>query len=372
MNQVSVLHVLAPSAFGGLEAVVQMLALGARGTAVVPRVAAVVSRGGAEHPFLAPLRGAGVEVFPVAVGPRAYLSERRAVAALCRRLEPDVVHSHGYRADVLDAPVAQRLQVPVVTTVHGFTGGDWKNRLYERLQRRALRRFDAVVAVSRALGELLVREGVGRERVAVLPNAWERSRQPLARDEARRLLGIPQDAVLVGWVGRMTREKGADVFLDAMARLADVPCLASCVGEGSDRAGLEARGAALGLAGRLRWHGLVPDAGRIFPAFDVFVLSSRTEGTPITLFEAMAAEVPVVATAVGGVPDVVSGGEALLTAPDNPVQLAAAIRSVLSDRAAAHVRAARARARLERDFAVGPWMARYEAVYRGVLTTRRA
>src|SRR6266566_158231 len=144
----------------------------------------------------------------------------------------------------------------------------------------------------------------------------------------RRPLGIPRDGFVVGWVGRLSHEKGPDVLLDAIPHLRDVPLGVSVVGTGAQRAALQERARDLGLNGRVRWHGVVPDADRLFPAFDVFVLSSRTEGTPVVLFEAMAANVPIVTTGVGGVPDVVSPAEAALVRSEDPVALAAEIRGV--------------------------------------------
>jgi glycosyltransferase involved in cell wall biosynthesis len=302
----------------------------------------------------------------VAIPSRAYLRERAAVAHLCRQVRPDVVHSHGYRPDVLDAGVARHLGTPVVTTVHGFTGGGWRNRWYEWLQCRALRRFDAVVAVSQPLVERLARAGVPRSRIHAVPNAWCEHARPLGREAARQALGLPQDGFVVGWVGRLSAEKGPDVLLDALPHVGELPLVVSVVGNGVERVALETRARALGLNGRVRWHGAAPDAGRLFAAFDVFVLSSRTEGTPIVLFEAMAAGVPVIATRVGGVPDVVSVADAALVPADDPAALAEAIRTVYETPSAAGRRARAARARLERDFGVVPWLKRYEAIYRGV------
>lgn len=364
-ESVLVLHVVAPATVGGLERVVQLLAGGhqRRGHDVG---VAVVLHDHTDHPFLAALAGTAVAVYPLAVRARHYGGERAAVAGLCRWLRPDVLHTHGYRPDVVDAGAARRLGIPTVTTVHGFTSGGWRNRLYERLQRAAFRRFDAVVAVSRPLADFLVRDAVPPEHIHLIRNAWAETVPALDRVAARRVLGLPDDRWCVGWVGRLGREKGPDVMLAALAALSDVAPLVAMVGAGRERAVLERRAAALGVAVDVRWHGMVPEAGRLFRAFDVFVLSSRTEGTPLVLFEAMAAGVPIVATGVGGVPDVVSSAEAELVAPNDPVALAAAIRRVHGDAAAASARARAAADRLRREFAVDPWLDRYAAVYEQV------
>jgi glycosyltransferase involved in cell wall biosynthesis len=364
--RVSVLHVLVPAPVGGLEAVVTALTLGARGSPVEAKVAAVLPSGQLDHPFLAPLRDAGVELHPIEVPRRGYLQERTRVAQLCLRLGPDVVHTHGYRADVLDAPGARRLGIPVVTTVHGFTGGDRKNSVYEWLQRRAFRKFDAVVAVSRALRDDLAKSGVPRERLYFVPNAYHPSEPPLNREAACRALRLTPNGFRVGWVGRLSAEKGPDVLVEALRRLEDVPLTVSFVGTGPLRPALEDRVQALQLADRIRWHGLVPGAGRLLRAFEAFALTSRTEGIPMTLLEAMAAEVPIIAASVGGVPDVISSQEALLVPPEDPQAVAAALRQVFHDPAAARRRARAARERLERELGVAAWLGRYEAVYRAV------
>jgi len=106
-------------------------------------------------------------------------------------------------------------------------------------------------------------------------------------------------------VGRLSREKGADVILDAIAACKP-PWRLSIIGDGPERERLKQQAARLGITDRVTWHGPVSNAGKLLSAFDAFVLSSRTEGTPIVLFEAMHSGVPIVTTSVGGVPDVVS------------------------------------------------------------------
>jgi glycosyltransferase involved in cell wall biosynthesis len=205
---------------------------------------------------------------------------------------------------------------------------------------------------------------VRSSRIHTLPNAWRRRVPPLDREAARRALGIPREDFVVGWVGRLSGEKGPDVLLDALPYLNDVPLAVSMIGAGPEEPALRARALQHRVADRIRWHGVVPDAERVFTAFDVWVLSSRTEGTPVVLFEAMAAGVPVVATAVGGVPDVISPKEAVLVRSEDAAALAAGIRDVYAHPAAGTRRAQAARARLEGDFGVGPWLDRYVGIYR--------
>ncbi|HXY69162.1 MAG TPA: glycosyltransferase family 4 protein [Gemmatimonadales bacterium] len=362
-----ILHVVLPTEVGGMQRVIEALATGHRRRGHEVALAAVLPGPPRdEPPILGALRAAGVAIHAVRVPGRAYGRERAAVAELCRTLGPRVVHTHGYRPDVVDAPAARRLGLPTVTTVHGFTGGGWKDRLYERLQLRAFRRFDAVIAVSVPQVEQLARAGTPRERIHLVRNAWMGAGTAEPRAAARAALGLPAEGLCIGWIGRLTREKGADVLVRAMAALGDLPVSAAVVGDGPEAAPARALAARLGVADRIAWPGLVPGAGRLLAAFDAFVLSSRSEGTPIVLLEAMAATTPIVATAVGGVPDVVGPGEALLVPPEDPGALAAAVRAVLADPAAASGRALKALERLGHEFAEEPWLDRYESVYRTV------
>jgi glycosyltransferase involved in cell wall biosynthesis len=149
---------------GGLESVVTMLARGHTAMGHRVRVAALVDPAVCAYPFLDDLEAEGVETERIVIPARAYGKERAAVRALCDELTPDVVHTHGYRSDVVDSGVARAAGIPVVSTVHGFTGGGLRNRIYEWIQERAFRDFDAVVAVSEPIVERLARRGVARSR----------------------------------------------------------------------------------------------------------------------------------------------------------------------------------------------------------------
>jgi glycosyltransferase involved in cell wall biosynthesis len=329
-------------------------------------VVTVVEPNTADHPFVAALAGDGLESAVVRVGAKGYLKEWRSLRRLMRQVQPDIVHTHGYRSDVIGGLAAASVRIPRVTTVHGFTGGGAKNRANEWLQIRSYYAFSAVVAVSQSIVQRLRNAGVPDRLIRTIPNAIDPRITGAPRDATRARIGALADEFVIGWVGRMSSEKGLDVLIEALPNLKQ-PFKCVFIGDGPDRSQLSGLITKLGLDSSVRWTGAVPDAASLFSAFDVFVLSSRTEGIPIVLLEAMRANVPIVATQVGGVPEMLDETEALLVPSEQPAALAKAIESVREDAPSAARRAQAARARLERDFAVEPWVRRYEAVYRSVL-----
>jgi len=368
LGNLRVLQLTAPAEFGGLETVVSQLSVGLirRGHAICVGCVLDESADTTIHTFLRDLEVSGVPVEVIRIPSRAYRKERTAVRALIRRFDADVVHTHGYHCDVIGGKAAVDAGVPRVATVHGFTGGGWKNRAYEVLQRRSYRNAAAVIAVSRPLVASLLGDRSVASRIQLIPNARVRRADWLTRGAARDQLGIERDRFVIGWLGRMSREKGPDVMIKAMAdpRAADFQlCM---VGDGPLRPGLE-RASALSSGADTRWLGGIPGASRLLKAFDVVVLSSRTEGTPMVLLEAMDAGVPLVATRVGGIPDLVGPEEALLVEPDDPEALLCAILNVSRDTAAAGLRAESATNRLNSECDPDAWLAAHEDVYRSVV-----
>lgn len=330
-------------------------------------VAVVVTPGDeVGHPFIETLESAHIPLTGIVLAGRRYLAEYRALSALAARLNPEVVHTHGYREDVIGGAIARAHGIPTVSTVHGFTGVGARNFLNERIQRFALRRADAVLAVSQPLVSLLRRSGILPEKIHLIPNAFVPPHAAITRGEARRILGVKDDQLVAGWVGRLSREKGPDVMLDALARADSSWCLAM-IGEGPESERLKKQARELRIDDRVLWRSGVVNAGALMPAFDAFVLSSRTEGTPIALFEAIYANIPVVAAQVGGIPFMVTREHALLVPPEEPLFIAGALASLRREPASARVRTDRARERLLQNFAPGAWVSAVEEVYRLVL-----
>lgn len=362
-----VVHVLDTEGYAGRESVVESLASAQLSAGFDVSVAAVVEQGKESPPFVVAAREAGIPLDVLRLRPHAYLTERGRIAELLEAHDADVMHSHGYRPDVVAGSAAQLTDAARVSTVHGFVGGGWKNRLYERLQRWSLRRFDRVVGVSTGVASELVEHGVPRDRVEVIRNAWNGSDEFLPRDRGRELLGVGDGRFLVGWVGRLSSEKGPDVLLDALRECRQDGVSVSFIGEGPMEQALIRRSRELPAGIKVQWHGEIQAAFRLFRAFDVFAISSRSEGTPMVLLEAMAAGVPVVTTTVGGIPDVVTGEEAVLVPPDDPDALLEGVLAVNQNQEEARARVSAAAERLETEFGVDQWVSRYEKAYRTAL-----
>jgi glycosyltransferase involved in cell wall biosynthesis len=364
-----VVHLLAPTQGAGLEQVVAMLSVGQRSEGV--HVVLVLTPAEAEdHPYSRRLSELGVAFTKVVVPGRSYLREYREINALLKRLAPQVLHTHGYRADLIGIVVARRNRIPLVSTVHGFTGATVRIRVNERVQCLILRRADAVIAVSIPLVERLAGAGISRDKIHYVPNGFLPTLVSLDRSQAREKLGITAGRLVAGWVGRLSTEKGADVMLDALS-LTSASWQLELIGDGPERQALEHQTDQLGIADRVRWHGSIPSAAAVLSAFDAFVLSSRTEGTPIALLEAMHAGVPIIATRVGGVPDVVTSAHALLIPSEQPETIASALAEIEHHRSAAQARSQLAHERLHTTFGAERWLASIESVYEAASTSSR-
>ncbi|MCU0622998.1 MAG: glycosyltransferase [Gemmatimonadaceae bacterium] len=370
-DRLTITQIAAPAPVGGLERVVQHLAIGLHRRGHRLRVVAVLDAGVQDHPFLAPLAAAGVPTSVVALTGRGYLQERRAVRRLLAAERPDVVHTHGYRSDLLDGGLARAVGAAVVSTMHGSSRLGGLSHVWEWCQLQAWRHFDGVVAVSQALVQQLQGGGRPLGNLHLIPNAWSGVEPRHTQTEARRRLGIPGGVPVIGYVGRLIPAKGPDVLVDALCRIADRPWHAVLIGDGLLRASLEAVIARAGLPDRVHLVGHLDDATDLYRAFDLFALPSRTEGTPIALFEAMGARLPVVATRVGGVPDVLEGTGQRLVPAEAPEALAQAMVALLEAPEAWAALGAAAHARVITGYGADAWLDRHEALYRDVHQARR-
>jgi len=292
-----------------------------------------------------------------------------------RRERPDLLHVHHVwpAADRYLATLAEAAGVPhLVVTEH--IEGHAHSAAQERLKRRELERAEVVTAVSAAVVDSLVRDyGVDRVRVRVVPNGAELpdegAEQPAAR-RVREQLGAGVLRPLWVCAGRLEHQKGQDVLLEALAevRRRGLEFVAALAGEGSLRGALEERARSLGLEANVRFLGQVEDLGPLLAAADAVVLPSRWEGMPLVLLEALARARPVVASAVGGVPEVVTDGEhARLVPPEDPRALAEALEDFHRHPDPALRLGRRAEARVRESYTWPRVVEAFESVYDEVL-----
>jgi glycosyltransferase involved in cell wall biosynthesis len=260
-----------------------------------------------------------------------------------RQVRPHVVHTHTAKAGTLGRLAAWVAGVPVVVhTYHGHVFHGYfspaRTRLFVAIERWLARRTDRLVAVSETVRRELLALGIGSaERMCVIPYGLDLEPFLAAdglRGQLRSELGLPAGAPLVGIVARLVPVKAHEVFLEAAARLVRaVPASRFLVvGDGERRPALEALAARLGLAEAVRFLGWRRDLARLYADLDLVVLTSRNEGAPFSLIEAMAAARPVVSTRVGGVPDLVEDGLTGCLVPSGDADaLAAAMGALLGD-----------------------------------------
>jgi glycosyltransferase involved in cell wall biosynthesis len=309
----------------------------------------------------------------------------RAIARLRRLLaawRPDVVHAHGLRAGALAAiavafirPTAYDKKPALVVTVHNAPpSGGTTGAVYRVLELIVARNADSVLCVSADLEQRMRAAGarrVGRALVPVpapAPAARPEDVSAETRAVIRAEFGVGPDQAIVLAVGRLAPQKAFGVLLDAAARWDDIeprPLLV-IAGEGPLAAGLRSRAASLGIP--VRFAGHRHDVPALLAAADVFVLPSVWEGQSLVLQEALRAAVPIVATRVGGTPDLTGEDAAILVPPADPKSLADAVRTVLADPAlAARLRqaaAARARTLPSEEQAVTAALAEYRHLTR--------
>lgn len=318
-----VAHLTASPFFGGPER--QLLGLARALPVSVRSTFWSFSERGHCRPFLDELARHGFEGHALEHNSPRLPAMVREVADQLRAAQADVLCCHGYKADLVGLLAGRRAGVPVVIVSRGWTGATWKVRLYEALDRRCLRYADRVVCVSEGQAAKVRRAGVPEDRLRVIRNAIDAERfgnpEPGGRAFLQGFFPKPP-RLLVGAVGRLSPEKGFCHLVDAAAHVAAaLPDVGFVVfGDGPLRAELERQIEQRGLDGRFVLAGFRDDLDRWLPSLDVAVLPSLTEGLPNAVLEAFAASVPVVATAVGGTPEVIVEGRTGYLVPPAQVE----------------------------------------------------
>jgi glycosyltransferase involved in cell wall biosynthesis len=261
-----------------------------------------------------------------------------ALLKVCREHKVAIWHGHDYKTNALGLALRPFHKMKLVTTVHGWVHHTSRTPLYYKIDRFCLKRYERVYCVSPDLVDACRAAGVKERKLLLLENGIDTAEytRRCGVSEAKAELHLPADQLHVGAVGRLEPEKAFDLLIRAVHQLnaAGVGCRLTVVGEGHDRPRLEALVAELGMADRVSLPGWRSDVRRWFEAMDVFALSSRREGLPNVLLEAMALGVPCVATNIAGIPRLIADGDSgRLVPPDDLPALVAALTEVLTNEA---------------------------------------
>jgi glycosyltransferase involved in cell wall biosynthesis len=289
----------------------------------------------------------------------------KSIRELVQRTGADVVHAHGYKADIYAFLALRGSGVSLVSTCHTWYDNDPKVFFYGVLDRLILRGYARVVAVSEDVRQRLVKSGVMANKVSIIRNGIDLRPFDRASAVVKDELGWSAGP-LIGLVGRLSVEKGVDIFLHAAARVfAHCPETKFVVaGDGPDRAALDTLIDKLGIRDHVRMLGRCDDMPALYASLDIMVSASRREGLPIAILEGMASRLPLVATAVGEVPTVIRDGRTGVLVPaEDPELLAAAIIELLGDPAKRERLGSAARQLVEDEFSAERMTDDYLRVY---------
>jgi glycosyltransferase involved in cell wall biosynthesis len=298
-----------------------------------------------------------------------------AMLNVCRRERVAIWHGHDYKSNLLGLILRRFWPMRLVTTLHGWVHHTRRTPLYYAVDRLCLPRYERVLCVSPDLHEQALACGVAADRCLLIENGIDAAQycRRSRTAEAQRALGVPPGRFVIGAVGRLSAEKGFDLLVRAADRLLrdGMDLELWIAGAGEQHAELQRLIDSLGRADRLRLLGYRADTVELYQAMDVFALSSYREGLPNVLLEAMALEVPVVATRVAGVPRLVTPEvDGLLLNPGDVDELAGALARLLGDASLRRRLAASGRQTVEERWSFAARTDKVRAVYDELL--RRA
>jgi glycosyltransferase involved in cell wall biosynthesis len=360
-----VLHVIDSLHLGGAQEVVLNLA-----TCGSPRFRHEVATMHGHGIYWDRLRNAGVKVH--SLSPQKYFPAYLAtLPSLLLATRPDILHCHLIPSNILAKPLGALMGVPLILN-HDHTNDPHRidNKLLLALDKSTNRFARHIIAVAASCREFLIQhESIPAEKITLVPNAIDLRRftpGTISRTESRLKLALPPDVLVIAGVGRLNPQKNFSLFLDIAAALSPrFPTLRFLLaGEGPEEEMLREKAARLGLADRIVFAGYVADTREVYAAADILLMPSRFEGLPMTLLEAMAMNLPVVASKLDGIAEVITDGEdGLLAAPGDAPAFTEHLTRLLENPALASQLGSTARAKIEIRFSVERMTTAVESIY---------
>lgn len=362
-SPIRVCHIVSGDTWGGLEVVVLNLMRAQAARPDVEPSLVVLNEGR----FDKVAREAGFHVRTIPETEMNIWKLARAVDRTLSDLMPTIIHAHRYKEHFLSYILAWRYGAKCISTIHGYEppmalSGRLKFKIWDSinfvLARLARARFVAVTE------DLRQRYRVSSRRCTIIPNGIQLS--DFDQRSERRMLADHLSIPVIGWIGRMVPVKGLAILLKAVAHMSSIsrPLRVLLVGDGPERPELEALAERLGIRDSIEFVGFASEPRFFLAEMDVFVLPSLNEGVPMALLEALAAGIPVVAAAVGGIPGMIGDtGAALLVRSSSPEAWVAALTTVIGCPEQSNMMAKRGLQLVREQFSIDSMVNRYIAVY---------
>jgi glycosyltransferase involved in cell wall biosynthesis len=370
--KIQVMQLIAPITIGGAEKVVLMLLDHLNRDRFEVQLGCFISGNRPENVFLDRVRQNYGEPEIIWMRKTVDFDNIRQLRDILIRDKIQILHTHGYRSDIIGYLATRKLQVARIATVHGYAPTNTKLRLYEWFDRRKLRYFDRIICVSESIQADLIRHQVSENKLTLVPNAVaatngsDHQEQAQAKSEICHRWGIVPDSILLGTIARLSPEKGLSSLIQAYSSvIINEPKLKLLiVGDGPERNQLQMLVNRLSLNGNVIFCGFQSAIESYYNAFDLYILSSITEGLPISLLEAMSMSKPVIATAVGGVPNLIIHHQTgLLVPPEDTAGLAESIRWAVSHPLEMLTMGKAARLKVVQNYSITEWKQRIESIY---------
>jgi glycosyltransferase involved in cell wall biosynthesis len=369
-NPVPVLHLIHSMAYGGVETVVLNWLANIDRTRFTPYLACFANPGGTEQPFVEAARRAGFEVAQIPWSRRKpVFQSARALRSILDRHKIEILHTHNTYADLVGLIAARHRPVRTLTTLYVWSKFNWKRNLLQRFNRHLLRYFDLVSAHCEITYQQTLGLGVPADRLKLLICGFDAPRAEVTPEERRRnraILGASQDDMVLINVARLYPEKEHGWLLEIFRQVRERCPRARLwiAGVGPLEQELRSRCTALGLDGAVSFLGFRTDLPELLALADIHVNTSSTEGVPLAICSAMAAELPIVATDVGGLPEILNKGNAGKLVPWGATEeFIAAIEQLIQSQDERTRLGCAARQFIERDYSLSTAVRGLEQTY---------
>jgi glycosyltransferase involved in cell wall biosynthesis len=367
-----ILHLISSSGFLGAENVVLELSKETTKAGFWVTIGIMENRNNLHMELADRARSEGLQV---QIFPCRGRFDRRTIASVRDFIDseqPNIMHSHGYKSNFYAWRAIAGSNIPWIVTNHLWKRTTFALKGYACLDSLLIRRADRVVAVSDEIASEMMNRGISSQKIIIIDNGVNLERFRVIRnDDLRNSFGFNGTSKVIGTIASLTSEKGHIYLLEAARQVIDKcpECRFLIVGDGGQRQFLAEKTSHLGLAEKVLFAGSRKDVPEILLMLDVFVLPSLKEGLPMALLEAMASKVPVIATKVGAIPNVIENEmSGILISPEKPDAIAEAINTILSDGNSAKEMARRGFEKVRDHFSLKKMAEKYLSVYKELLS----